>query len=500
LVPQIVDDLLGYLGTLTVTEGPLAGSPLEVLDWEERFLRNALADGVHDAALSISRGAGKTSFTSAIACAFLDGPLRVQRGQVVLVAASFSQARIAFNHILAALKLTSMTKEQRKVWRVQDSANTATIEHRPTGAFLKCIGSDPKRAHGLAPSLVLADEPAQWPEATAERMVAALQTSLGKQVGARILWLGTRPHSEDHFFQRLLDGGSDYSQCHAAGPDDDPMSPETWLKANPSLSHIPTLKALYEKESKLAKLDAAAMASFKALRLNMGVADVVENILIGVDAWQSCECDIPPARNGAPILGVDLGASASASGFAAYWSSGRLEGHMAFGSDPSLEDRARADHAGETYTRMAAEGGIRLHPGCVPEVAGMLAEAFELYGTPAVIVCDRWRLGELTDALRKIGAVIPIVTRGQGFKDGAEDVRQFRKAVLSGQVHVQRQLTWRVTMAGSRVETDAAGNAKLSKKSQKARDDLAAAAIVAVAEGYRQANKPVPKPARLQWA
>ena len=148
----------------------------------------------------------------------------------------------------------------RKIWRVQDSANTATIEHKPTGALLKCIGSDPKRAHGLAPSLVLADEPAQWPTATAEQMVAALQTSLGKQVDAKLLFLGTRPATEDHFFQRLLDGGADYSQVHAADPDDDPMNPETWVKANPSLPHLPALQKLYETESKQAAQDAAAMA------------------------------------------------------------------------------------------------------------------------------------------------------------------------------------------------------------------------------------------------
>ena len=501
-LPQILttDALLAYLGSRTVTEGPLSGQPFEVLPWQEQFLRGAFADVAHTAALSVARAAGKTSLTALIASAFLNGPLRVERGQVVLCASSFSQAKIAFRHVLADLGLASPTPEARKIWRVQDSANTATIEHKPSGAMLKCIGSDPKRAHGLAPSLILADEPAQWPAATAEQMVAALQTSLGKQESAKLLFLGTRPASEDHFFQRALDGGADYSQTHCAGPDDDPMLPATWEKANPSLPHLPALRKLYESESKQAAQDAAAMASFKALRLNMGVADIVESILIGVPAWQAIECDILPAADGPPILGVDLGANASASGFAAYWKSGRLQGHMCFGDSPSLADRARADHAGETYLRMHEEGGIRLHPGCVPDVSVMLAEAFELYGVPSLIVCDRWRQGEMADALRKIGATIPVLCRGQGFKDGAEDVRGFRAAVLSQKVYVQRCLTWRVTMAGSRVETDAAGNAKLSKKSQKARDDLAAAAIIAVAEGYRQANKPASKAARYAWA
>ena len=492
--------MLPYLATRRVSEGPLQGQNFEVLQWQEDFLRGAFEPDVFTAALSIARGAGKTTFTSLIAGAFLDGPLRRERGQVVLCASSFAQAKIAFKHILADLGLTTLTKEQRKIWRVADSANSAVIEHKPSGATLKAIGSDPKRAHGLAPSLILADEPAQWPESTAEQMVAALQTSLGKQIDCKLLFLGTRPASEDHFFQRLLDGGADYAQTHCAGPDDDPIDPATWAKANPSLSHLPALQKLYEKESKAAEKDAASMASFKALRLNQGVADCVENILISADAWKSIEADILPARNGPPILGVDLGSSASASGFAAFWSSGRLEGHMAFGDSPNLADRARADHAGNTYLRMHEEGGIKLHPGCVPDVSLMLGEAFELYGVPSLIVCDRWRLGELTDALRKLGANIPILTRGQGFKDGAEDVRQFRKAVLSGSVHAKRCLTWRVTLSGSRVETDPAGNAKLSKKSQKARDDLAAAAIIAIAEGYRQANKPAAKAPVYAWA
>ncbi len=494
------ETVLDYLSTLKVTEGPLAGQTLSVLDWEETFIRNALAPEVHSAALTVARGAGKTSVVSAMACAFLEGPLRVQRGSMVVVASSFSQARIVFDHVLATLGLSTMTPQDRKVWRIQDSANSALIEHRESGAKLKCIGSDPKRAHGLAPSIIMCDEPAQWPEATAEKMVAALQTSLGKQRDAKIIFFGTRPATEDHFFERLLAGGADYAQIHAGGADDDPLNPETWHRANPSLAHLTNLLPLYEKEAKGAKLDAAAMASFKALRLNMGVADVIENVLIGVEAWKACECDELPTRDGLPILGVDLGSSASASGFAAYWPTGRLEGHMAFGSEPSLEERARADHAGHTYSRMAAEDGIRLHPGCVPEVAGMLEEALELYGVPSVIVCDRWRHGEMVDALRKLGVNIPVLTRGQGFKDGADDVRQFRKAVLSHSVVVRPTLTWRVTIAGSRVETDAAGNAKLSKKSQRARDDLAAAAIIAVAEGYRQACKPERKSPRVAWA
>ena len=81
--------------------------------------------------------------------------------------------------------------------------------------------------------------------------------------------------------------------------------------------------------------------------------------------------------------------------------------------------------------------------------------------------------------------------RGQGFKDGGEDVRDFRKAVLDGHVQAPISLLLRHALSEARVITDAAGNSKLAKKTEggrrsTARDDAVAAAILAIAEGHRR--------------
>ena len=60
--------------------------------------------------------------------------------------------------------------------------------------------------------LVLADEPAQWPVSTGERMVAALKTAAGKQPHSRFVALGTRPDDPEHWFAKMLAGGADYAQ------------------------------------------------------------------------------------------------------------------------------------------------------------------------------------------------------------------------------------------------------------------------------------------------
>ena len=95
-------------------------------------------------------------------------------------------------------------------------------------------GSDPRRAHGLAPSLILADEPGQWLESTSKKMLAALTTSLGKVPNSRMVALGTMPEDASHWFSTWCAGFADYSQVYQSKPDANAFSKVTWKQANPS--------------------------------------------------------------------------------------------------------------------------------------------------------------------------------------------------------------------------------------------------------------------------
>ena len=228
--------LIDYLSELTVTQGRHAGQPFNVLPWQSRFVRGAFAPNVASSAISVERGDGKTTLVAGLGAAALDGPLAFPRGETVLVASSFEQARISFEHILAFMgdKL-----DNRDRWRAWDTAQQARIEDRKRGVRIRCIGSDPRRAHGLAPVLILADEPAQWPDNTGDRMVAALSTAAGKQPHCLFLALGTEPASEHHWFSKWLRGSADYAQLHTARDSDPKFQRRTWRKANPSLDHMP---------------------------------------------------------------------------------------------------------------------------------------------------------------------------------------------------------------------------------------------------------------------
>ena len=118
------------------------------------------------------------------------------------------------------------------------------------------------------------------------------------------------------------------------------------------------------------------------------------------------------------------------------------------------------------------------------------------------ITCDRWRLAELKQHLEAVSfPLAELIERGQGFKDGGQDVRDFRAAVLGDHVRPTQSLLLRAAMAEARVTGDPSGNWKLSKHVQggrraNARDDACAAAIVAVAVGYRRWTA---KPKGSRW-
>ena len=488
-------DLVPFLANLSISQGRLAGQRFKALPWQRRFVRGAFCNGTQSAALSVARGNGKTSLLSAIACAYLDGPQPVQRGEVVIVASSFLQARLSFEHVLAFLgdKLGD-----RDRWRTWDTAQTALIEDRKTGARVRCIGSDPRRAHGLAPVLVLADEPAQWPHSTSDNMRAALVTAAGKQPESKFVALGTRPKDSDHWFSKMLLGGCDYAQTHAAGPDDPKFQRRTWAKANPSLKHFPDLEIAIQAEAKQAKKDPALLAAFDALRLNLGTDDAEVAVLVDAGLWTASEGEAD--ASGPCVWGIDLGGSAAQSAIAAFWpESGRLECVACFPESPSLADRGLRDGCGRLYVECAARGELVTLGQRASDIPQLLQAALDRFGSPSVVVADRWREAELRDALDKGGVTgAELIVRGMGFKDGGEDVRGFRRALADGRVTPIPSLLLRSAMSEARTISDPAGNSKLSKGTQggrrlRARDDAAAAAILAVAIGVRRPAQPRPR-------
>ena len=171
------DNLIDFAESLTVSQGEHAGERLTVLSWQRDFLEAVERSAGGETGLSVSAGSGKTTLAAAVAAAGVAGPLAMPRASVLLVAGSFGQACIAFDHALAFLQPTIDAAPER--WRVLRSEQSALIQDRETGAELRAREASARTLHGAAPALVIADEPSQWQPTQRDRHL------LGVTVAAR---------------------------------------------------------------------------------------------------------------------------------------------------------------------------------------------------------------------------------------------------------------------------------------------------------------------------
>ena len=114
------------------------------------------------------------------------------------------------------------------------------------------------------------------------------------------------------------------------------------------------------------------------------------------------------------------------------------------------------------------------------------------------MVCDRFRLGELEDAIKGVTTIEPRVTQ---WSSAAADIRAVRKFTRDGPFSFEessRDLL-AVSLMAATVQNDNAGNFRLVKrgKDNQARDDVAAALTLA-AGAFDRAT--VAAPRELEYA
>ena len=282
-----------------------------------------------------------------------------------------------------------------------------------------------------------------------------------------------------------------------AAPDGCALDDEAaWAAANPGLAM--GIKSLgYMRDAARRAIAVPADANlFRAFDLNQPLNPSKEAICEPTD-WLACERDELPPRDGACVVGFDLGGSSSMTALAALWlSTGRLEVWGAFPDNPGLLERGRADACGNLYERQAERGEITTYPGRVTPVADFLRDCGNRLAGEYVIAAgaDRYRRSEAEDALAAAGLDWVMEWRGQGASagaDGSHDVRAFQRLVLSGKLAVAPSLMLRAAVADSELRYDPAGNPALDKRRQRARIDALSAAVIAAGLGEMYQAAPV---------
>ena len=476
-----------------ITSGEHLDAPVTVLPWQERFIRGCFQPKkrVQTAALSVARGNGKTTVVSWLAAAVLFGPLHRRNAKVVVACASFEQGGTIHKAVCDLLP----DRFNRERWSIWDS-NRLRIRCKETGAELQVLSFSPGATHGImGATLLLLDEVAQWPHTQRDKMFNALETTLGKSPGCKLIALGTRPSSKDNPFSKLIDGQADYVLEYRSRAAKQWYKPSAIKTANPSLAHFPSLAAAIHREAIQARSDVARLAAFRAYRLNQGTSEVeLRSAVLTANTYAKLETDKQPPVGNAYILGLDLSGGHALTACAAVYDDGYVDGFACWPAAVDLKARGQRDQV--DYAAMVRAGDLLLADGPVVNVETVLHEAFAKWGRPDAIVSDYYRLTELehhADVLGYSKDAGNLILRRMGWGDGAEDLRLFRRACAAGQLRFRRCMVMRQSFAAARTVSDASGNEKLAKENERetrGKDDLAAAIVIAVAEGLRQETAP----------
>ena len=472
---------------------------MKLRKFQRDFIRKATAPGVNVAALSMPRGNGKSSLAGHLAARIMDPDDDLFRPgtESVCVASSLEQGRIVYRFARDLLA-------DNPDYRFADSLTKVQITHKPTKTALQVRSSNARGVFGLVncPWVIL-DEPGAFEAAGGELLWDAVETSTGKPGSPlKVLLIGTiAPAAAGGWWPELVDAGTNGSTYVQALQGDR----ETWdqwptiRKANPLTAISAEFRAKILEERDKARKDSRLKARFLSYRLNIPTADESE-MLLTVDDFDLVKTRPVGIPTGRPIVGVDLGGGRSWSAAVAVWQSGRVEAMAVAPGIPDLSDQEKRDHVPSgLYVDLHRRGLLAIAEGLRVQPPAQLWESIRArWGTPVRVVCDRFRLAELEDAIQGACRVEARVTR---WSDAAADIRALRRISRDGPASIPEsdQLLIAASLSQATVKSDDQGNTRLVKRTRHntARDDVAAALLLAAGAFDRAGTV---APARLTYA
>ena len=480
-------DLFDWIEALKVPSGPLRGQPFRLPDWQRSFLDDALAPGVREAGLSVSRKSGKSHLIGALLLAHLAGVLNrpLWRGVVVsLTGALAVELRMAIEQLADASGLA----DQIEVRRSPFPGRVIGLQ----GSELTILASDKATGHALGADLAVIDEAGLLQEDRRYLWQAVYSSTSGRD--GRCIYISIQGDSPMFRELQARQGQPGIVWHQFTAPEGCDLDDEAaWHAANPGLKD--GIKSLgYMKDAaQRALANPSDAAGFRAHDLNQPQSPTRET-LCAVEDWRKVE--VGGERLGPAYLGVDLGGSSSMACASSYWpESGYLQVWGAFPGVPPLLARSRADGMGETYLEMERRAELKVYQGLrVTPVDEFLFDVqAHLDGVDLRLIGgDRYRGEEFTDVIERAFPGVPIETRGVGRgSDGSSDIRSFQKVVYSGKLRANESLMMRSAIAESEIIRDSNGNAALNKSRARGRIDALQASVIAVGMGEREHSKPV---------
>ena len=178
---------------ILIPHGHNAGEPMRLYKTQKEWVRALTSAPI--TIITVAKGNTKSTLAAALAVWWaIDPPPGDIRPEIIIVAGSKDQARAGVFGGAIAMCLDSPWLAERSHYYA-DSADPRIVFEN--GAVIRMRSAHPKRLQGVIPSLMIADEIAEFDPKVWHQLVA----SLGKRPGAALLGVGTPSYSREVLYQ-----------------------------------------------------------------------------------------------------------------------------------------------------------------------------------------------------------------------------------------------------------------------------------------------------------
>lgn len=486
------DRAVRFIENLRHTKGKWAGKRFWLLPWQEQIIRDVF--GIVDengnrqfriAFVEIGKKNGKSELAAAIALYLLFAD-NEPSAEVYGAAADRQQASIVFD---VANQMVQMTPALMKRCKIMGA--TKRIVNYSNAGFYQVLSAEVGTKHGLNVSGLVLDEVHAQPN---RKLYDVLTKGSGDAREQPLYFLITTAGTDKEsicyeLHMKALDILSGRKIDHTFYPvvyglqdDEDWHDEQNWYKANPSMGQ--TIKIERVRDMYHEALDNPAEENvFKQLRLNMWVASLTRFIPEHIYNLGNAPIDMEALKGRDCYAGLDLSSSGDITAFVLMFPPrDEYEKYimLPFFWVPEDTIPLRVRRASVPYDiwykqgyLMATEGNV-IHYDFIEKFIEGLGEVYNI----KEIAYDRWGAVEMTQTLEGMG--FTVVPFGQGFASMSPPTKRFYELLMQGQmVHGGHPvMRW---MAGNVViDTDPAGNIKVTKKRSPEKIDGIVAAIMAL--------------------
>lgn len=492
------DRAVTFIENLCHTKGKWAGTPFWLLPWQEQLIRDIFGivkpDGnrqFRTAFVEICKKVGKSELAAAVALYLLYAD-NEPSAEVYGAAADRQQASIVFD---VAKQMVEMSPALMKRSKLMGA--TKRIVNYSNAGYYQVLSAEVGGKHGFSVSGLVFDEIHTQPNRqlydvltkgssdARQNPLHFIITTSGNDRHSIAFELHTK--AVDILEGRRVDP-TFYPVVYGLKDDEDWEDEANWYKVNPSLGYTVDIERLRDAYRE-AKQNPADEITFKWLRCNMWVSSTVAWIPDAIYMRGNEPIDMDALAGRDCYAGLDLSSTGDITALVLIFPPRDEEEKYVllpyfWIPEETIPRRVKANSVPYDIWEkqgyiMSTEGNV-IHYDFIEKFIMDLSEKYHILE----IAVDRWNATQMIQNLE--GEGFTIVPFGQGFSSMSAPTKEFYRLLMEGRIiHGGNPvLRW---MAGNVViDTDPAGNIKVTKAKSKEKIDGIVAAIMALDRCIRQ--------------